>query len=185
MLALCYEFFNIVSWILAIHGLTHRLARFGPSGPWPFMRHQHWPQVLLSLFCAIWTPLIVSFHPLVTKECVFGVENIPNDYQVVYQILVFIIAEYLMRLLFIRSYPIYSTDEPMDAHGLATTFTLQQATLLLAIMTIQGLSQIGINSILGHVHIIAIAGWIFFRQISAVSKVPASGRHLSDIQHRH
>ena len=89
-----------------------------------------------------------------------------------------------MRLLFVRFYPIYSIDEPFDAHGLATTFTLHQATLLLAVVTIQGLSQIGIVSILGHVHIIAIAGWIIFRQLSAVSKVQASGQHLSDIQHR-
>ena len=185
MLALCYEFFNIVSWIIPIRDQPQRPSRFKPSGPWPFIQHQHWPQVLLSLFCAIWTPLIVSFHPLVTKECLFGVDNIPNDYQVVYQIFAFIVAEYLVRLLFLRFYPLYSIDEPMDAHGLATNFTLQQATLLLAIMTIQGLSQIGINSSLGHVHIIAIAGWIFFRQLSAVSKAHAFGGHLSDIRRRH
>ena len=95
MLALCYEFFNSVTWILPVRGQLPRLARLERSCHWSFMRYQHWPQVLLSLFCAIWTPLIVSFHPLVTKECLLGVENIPNDYQIVCQVFVFIIANIL------------------------------------------------------------------------------------------
>ena len=185
MLAFCYESFNIVIWVVSFRNRPRRPARFKPNGPWPFVRQQHWPQVLLSLFCAIWTPLVVSFHPLIAKECLFGVDNIPNDYQLVYQIVAFIIAEYLVRLLFVRLYPLYSMDGAVDAHGLATNFTLQQATLLLAIMTIQGLSQTGINSSLGHVHITAIAGWIFFRQLSAVSKLHAFCGHLSDIRRRH
>lgn len=73
----------------------------------------------------------------------------------------------------------------MHARDLATNFTLQQATFSPAIMTIQGSSQIGINSILSHVHIITIARWIFFRQLSAVSKAQAFGGYLSDIRRRH
>ena len=143
------------------------------------MPRQHWPQVLLSLFCAIWAFLMVQ--SMVTKEFLFGVEDIPNYYQVFYQISVFIVAKHLIRLLFVRFYPFHSIGEPMETHGLATSFTLQQAALLLAIISIQGLSPIGINVILGQIHIITATGWIFFRQLLEVSKVHAFGGHLSGI----
>ena len=69
-------------------------------------------------------------------------------------------------------------------HGLATTFTFIQQ-LFLAIITVHGSSQVGINSNLGHVHIIVIVDGSSFDSFFVVSKVHAFEGYLSNIRCRH
>ena len=56
--------------------------------------------------------------------------------------------------------------------------------IFLAIMTIQGSSQVGINGSLGHVHIISIVDGSSFDSVSAVSKVHAFEGYPSNIRRR-
>ena len=170
LLAFSYQFLNIASWIVNICNPYIRLTG-GPKGP-----KLDTQQLMLSLFFAAEFPLIASYHPMVLKDSLSELDVVPSDHQLFGQMLVFLIAEQLMHPFFMKFYSLYSTERPMDASGLATEFSIQQTALLVGIVLIQcssGGDRAG--SLLGELHILALAGWILLQKISHVSERCISG----------
>lgn len=176
LLVFSYQLLNIASWTVQTC-VKHTRPTSGPNGSKIGTQQvQDLKQLLLSLFYAAEFPLIASYHPMVLKDSLGGSDAVPSDYQLIGQVLVFVIVEQLMHPFFMNFYTLYSTEKPMDASGLATDFSIQQTALLVAIVFIQWPSrEHGAGNLFGELHILAIAGWIMLQKMSQVSKIRFSG----------
>ena len=176
-LLFCYQSFNIASWLKQACNQLSRSSSFKESDSGPGVHHyQNWPELLLSLFYTVEVPLIASFHPMITSaSIVCAVDVVPSDYQLLCQMVVFIITDNLMHPFFLKYYPLYSIEKPMDALGLATDVTVQHATLVTATGIVQRSNRSGHATGIGQLHIVALGGWVLFQQLSKVSNMSAFG----------
>lgn len=165
LLVFSYQSLNMASWIFK-PCIRHMGFTSGSNGS-----KLDTQQLLLSLFYAVEFSLIASHHPMILKTSLGELDFVPSDYQLIGQMLVFVMAEHLMQLFFMSFYSLYSIEKPMDASGLATDFSVQQTTLLIAIVFVQWPSKGDkAGKWLGELHILAIAGWILVQKVSQVSR---------------
>ena len=93
---------------------------------------------------------------------------VPQDTIILAQIVMFLIADWAAYRFLQRYYPLFSVEEPATASSIATEFTAVRATLLIGITLVQGRSYLGVTSRVNDLHFLAVAGWMFLRQLRSV-----------------